>query len=52
MSTPDLATRLLLANDEGMDDEARALALQLDGENVRRQAEEAGYILAAAGRSS
>ena len=30
MSTPDLATRLLLANDEGMDDEARALALQLD----------------------
>src|SRR5215831_13885730 len=47
MSTPDLATRLLLANDEGMDDEARGLALQLDGENVRRQAEEADILAAA-----
>jgi len=47
MSTPDIAARLLLASDEGLADEARALALQLDGENVRRQEEE-GEILAAA----
>ena len=51
MSTPDIATRLLLASDEAMGDEARALALQLDGENVRRQEEEA-EILAAARRKS
>jgi single-stranded-DNA-specific exonuclease len=44
MSTPDLATRLLLANDEAMADEARALAMQLDGENVRRQQEEATIL--------
>ncbi len=31
MSTPDLAARLLLANDEGMASEVRALAQQLDG---------------------
>ncbi len=47
MSTPDLATRLLLASEEAMGDEARALALQLDGENVRRQAEEADILAAA-----
>jgi len=47
MSTPDIATRLLLASDESMGDEARALAVQLDAENVRRQEEE-GEILAAA----
>ncbi len=47
MSTPDLATRLLLANDEAMSDEVRALALQLDGENVRRQEEEAEILAAA-----
>ena len=47
MSTPDLATRLLLAGDETMADEARALAVQLDGENVRRQEEEAGIVAAA-----
>jgi single-stranded-DNA-specific exonuclease len=47
MSTPDLATRLLLASDEKLGEEARALALQLDAENVRRQEEEA-QILAAA----
>jgi single-stranded-DNA-specific exonuclease len=47
MSTPDIATRLLLASDEALADEARALALQLDCENVRRQEEEA-QILAAA----
>src|SRR4051795_11942529 len=41
MSTPDLAARLLLASDESMAEEARALAQQLDGENVRRQEEEA-----------
>src|SRR5437870_6223490 len=47
MSTPDIATRLLLASDEAMSEEVRALALQLDGENVRRQ-EEAAETLAAA----
>ena len=47
MSTPDIATRLLLASDESMGDEARTLAMQLDAENVRRQEEE-GEILAAA----
>jgi single-stranded-DNA-specific exonuclease len=44
MSTPDIATRLLLANDEGMGTEARALATELDGENVRRQQEEASVL--------
>jgi single-stranded-DNA-specific exonuclease len=47
MSTPDIATRLLLASDEKLGEEARALAGQLDAENVRRQEEEA-QILAAA----
>ena len=47
MSTPDIATRLLLAADETMADEARQLALQLDGENVRRQDEEAEILAAA-----
>src|SRR2546422_745834 len=47
MSTPDIATRLLLACDEAMSEEARALALQLDGENVRRQEEEAEILAAA-----
>jgi len=47
MSTPDLATRLLLASDEAQGDEARALALQLDTENVRRQEEEAEILAAA-----
>src|SRR6185312_3118828 len=47
MSTPDLAARLLLANDETMADEARGLAQQLDGENVKRQEEEAGILAAA-----
>jgi single-stranded-DNA-specific exonuclease len=47
MSTPDIATRLLLAADETMADEVRALALQLDGENVRRQEEEAKIIATA-----
>src|SRR4029079_14957346 len=37
MSTPDIAARLLLAADEGLADEVRLLAQQLDGENLRRQ---------------
>ena len=40
MSTPDIATRLLLASDEGMADEAKALAGQLEAENTRRRAED------------
>jgi single-stranded-DNA-specific exonuclease len=47
MSTPDIASRLLLAADETMAEEARQLALQLDGENVRRQEEEAEILAAA-----
>jgi single-stranded-DNA-specific exonuclease len=47
MSSPDLATRLLLATDEALGEEVRALALQLDGENVRRQEEEAEILAAA-----
>jgi single-stranded-DNA-specific exonuclease len=47
MSTPDIATRLLLAVDETMAEEARQLAMQLDGENLRRQAEEADILAAA-----
>jgi single-stranded-DNA-specific exonuclease len=44
MSTPDIAARLLLASDEAMADDARALAVQLDAENVRRQQEEADLV--------
>ena len=47
MSTPDIAARLLLAADEAMAEEVRQLALQLDGENVRRQEEEADILAAA-----
>ena len=47
MSTPDIATRLLLAQDESMADHVRQLAQQLDGENVRRRAEEADILAAA-----
>ena len=47
MSTPDIATRLLLSCDEAMGEEARGLALQLDTENVRRQEEEAEILSAA-----
>jgi single-stranded-DNA-specific exonuclease len=47
MSTPDIAARLLLAADEAMSEEVRQLALQLDGENVRRQEEEAEILAAA-----
>jgi single-stranded-DNA-specific exonuclease len=44
MSTPDIATRLLLANDEAMIDDARLLAQQLNDENLRRQIEEADLV--------
>jgi single-stranded-DNA-specific exonuclease len=44
MSTPDIAARLLLASDEGMGEEARALAEQLNTENLRRQQEEAEIV--------
>lgn len=44
MSTPDLATRLLLACDEGQLDEVRGLAEQLCAENVRRQMHEADIV--------
>ena len=40
MSTPDIATRLLLASDEGLADEAKALAEQLETENTRRRQED------------
>ena len=47
MSTPDIATRLLLATDEGLLEEAQALAAQLNDENTRRQQEEAAIVAAA-----
>jgi len=47
MSTPDIATRLLLASDETLAEEVRALAMQLDAENVKRQEEEAEILAAA-----
>jgi single-stranded-DNA-specific exonuclease len=47
MSSPDIATRLLLASDESLGEEVRALAALLDGENTRRQEEEAEIVAAA-----
>ena len=47
MSTPDIAARLFLADDEAMVEEVRQLALQLDGENGKRQEEEAEILAAA-----
>ena len=44
MSTPDIAARLLLAADEAMGAEAKALAEQLNSENLRRQEEEAAIV--------
>ena len=44
MSTPDIATRLLLATDEAMGEQARALAQQLNDENLKRQTEEAELV--------
>ena len=49
MSTPDLATRLLLLTDDDREIEAKGLAEELEAVNVRRQEEEA-EILAAARR--
>jgi single-stranded-DNA-specific exonuclease len=40
MSTPDIATRLLLASDDAMADEARELAEQLETENTKRRQED------------
>ncbi len=47
MSTPDIATRLLLATDNALEQEARVLAQQLNDENLRRQQEEAELVAAA-----
>ena len=47
MSTPDIATRLLLATDNALEQEARGLAQQLNDENLRRQQEEAELVTAA-----
>jgi len=44
MSTPDIATRLLLATDHGLEEEARGLAQQLNDENLKRQQEEADLV--------
>jgi single-stranded-DNA-specific exonuclease len=44
MASPDIATRLLLATDEAMADEARGLAQQLNDENLKRQQEEADLV--------
>jgi len=44
MSTPDIATRLLLATGDAMEGEARGLAQQLNDENLRRQQEEADLV--------
>ncbi len=44
MSSPDIAARLFLASDETMGEEARALAEQLNSENIRRQQEEAEIV--------
>ncbi len=47
MSTPDIATRLLLASDDSLLEEARGLAEQLNRENDRRQQEERVVVAAA-----
>jgi single-stranded-DNA-specific exonuclease len=47
MSSPDIATRLLLASDEAQAEEVRRLAEQLNEENARRQAHEAEIVAAA-----
>ncbi len=44
MSTPDIATRLLLAADEAMGEEAKALAEQLEAENLKRRHEEQDIV--------
>lgn len=40
MSTPDIATRLLLAVDEALGEEAKILAEQLEAENLKRRQED------------
>jgi single-stranded-DNA-specific exonuclease len=47
MSTPDIAARLLLANDPAMAEEAKGLAAQLNEENQRRQEQEQEILAAA-----
>ena len=47
MSTPDLATRLLLIADDSQAAEAKSLAEQLETQNLRRQQEEANILAAA-----
>ncbi|HKY19739.1 MAG TPA: single-stranded-DNA-specific exonuclease RecJ [Vicinamibacterales bacterium] len=47
MATPEIAARLLLAADDAMAGEAQELARQLDGENTKRQVEEASILSAA-----
>ncbi len=47
MASADLATRLLLASDEALAEEARALAQQLDAENTKRRSEEQEIVSAA-----
>lgn len=44
MASAELAMRLLLAADERQEDEARALAEQLNAENARRQEEESAIL--------
>lgn len=44
MATPDIAMRLLMASDEAMGEEARALAGQLDTENTRRRQEQQDIV--------
>jgi len=44
MSSPDIATRLLLASNDALEEEARALAEQLNAENLKRQLEEAEIV--------
>jgi single-stranded-DNA-specific exonuclease len=44
MSTPDIATRLLLATGDAMGEEARGLAQQLNDANLLRQQEEAELV--------
>ena len=47
MSTPDLATKLLLLTDDDQTEEARVIAEKLESENVRRKEEEAETLTAA-----
>lgn len=44
MSSPDIATRLLLTFEETLANDARVLAEQLDQENIKRQQEEATLV--------